>query len=167
MSRGYTLAQDFMNAGFIRPDFVNTDLINAAFINPNDAEIAALLARVRTIAVVGLSPKPERASYRVAQAMQRYGFRIVPVRPQLDRVLDEPAYPTLADVPHPIDLVNVFRAPAHVPAIVADCTALHLPALWLQEGVIHDEACIQAQNVGITVVADRCLLKDYLRLFTA
>ena len=137
-----------------------------SFANPDDDALAALFARVRTIAVVGLSPKPARASYRVAQAMQAYGFRVVPVRPQLESVLGEAAYPSLEALPFPVDLVDVFRAPEHVPAIVDACLGLHLPALWLQEGVVHDEACARAAGAGLTVVADRCLLKEYIRLFT-
>jgi predicted CoA-binding protein len=136
-----------------------------SFENPADAALAALFSRVKTIAVVGLSPQPKRPSFRVAQAMQAYGFRVVPVRPLIDSVLGEPAYPDLASVPFAVDLVNVFRASEHVPAIVADCLRLHLPALWLQEGVVHPAACAEAAAGGLTVVADRCLLKEYIRLF--
>ena len=127
----------------------------------------ALFDRVRTIAVVGLSPQPARPSYVVAQTMQRYGFRIVPVRPLVDAVLGEKAYPGLADIPFPVDLVDVFRAAEHVPAIVDACVALHLPAIWIQEGIVHEAAAQRAQAAGMTVVMDRCLLKDYVRLKTA
>ena len=136
------------------------------FENPGDAALRDLLQSVRTIAVVGLSPQPARPSFRVAQAMQRYGFRIVPVRPLVDEVLGEKAYPSLADIPFPVDLVDVFRAAEHVPAIVEQCLALHLPAIWIQEGIVHEAAARQAQAGGMTVVMDRCLLKDYVRLFT-
>lgn len=137
------------------------------FTPPDDDALAALFDRVRTIAVVGLSPQEKRPSFRVAQAMQRYGFRIVPVRPLVDSVLGETAYASLADIPFHVDLVNVFRAGEHVPAIVDACLALNLTALWLQEGVVHDEACARAQAAGATVIADRCLLKEYIRLRTA
>ncbi|MGA9163503.1 MAG: CoA-binding protein [Thiobacillus sp.] len=137
-----------------------------SFANPNDATLRALLDRVQTIAVVGLSPRPARPSYRVAQAMQRYGFRIVPVRPLVDAVLGEKAYATLADIPFPVDLVDVFRAAEHVPAIVEQCLALHLPSIWIQEGIVADAAAQRAQAGGMTVVMDRCLLKDYVRLNT-
>jgi predicted CoA-binding protein len=148
------------------------------FRNPDDEALRALLRNVKTIAVVGLSPQPARPSYRVAQAMQRYGYRIVPVRPLVDEVLGEKAYPSLADIPFPVDLVDVFRAAEHVPAIVEQCLALHsmqrpfltlphLPAaIWIQEGIVHEDAAQQAQAGGMTVVMDRCLLKDYVRLFT-
>lgn len=138
-----------------------------SFGNPGDDALRALFDRVKTIAVVGLSPQPARPSYRVAQAMQRYGFRIVPVRPLVASVLGEPAYANLADIPFQVDLVNVFRAPGHVPAIVEQCLALHLPFIWIQEGIVHDAAAQQAQAGGMTVVMDRCILKDYVRLFTA
>lgn len=148
------------------------------FRNPDDETLRTLLRSVKTIAVVGLSPQPARPSYRVAQAMQRYGYRIVPVRPLVDEVLGEKAYPSLADIPFPVDLVDVFRAAEHVPSIVEQCLALHsmqrpfstlnhLPAaIWIQEGIVHEDAAHQAQAGGMTVVMDRCLLKEYVRLET-
>lgn len=138
-----------------------------SFANPDDDALRALLDRVRTIAVVGLSPQPARPSFHVAQAMQRYGYRIVPVRPLVDEVLGEKAYPSLADIPFAVDLVDVFRAAEHVPAIVGQCLALHLPAIWIQEGIVHESAARQAQAGGMTVVMDRCLLKEFARLRTA
>jgi predicted CoA-binding protein len=137
-----------------------------SFENPDDAALRALFDRVRTIAVVGLSPQPARPSFRVAQAMQRYGFRIVPVRPLVDAVLGEKAYASLADIPFAVDLVDVFRAAEHVPAIVEQCLALHLPGIWIQEGILHERAAQQAQAGGMSVVMDRCLLKEYVRLKT-
>ena len=141
-----------------------------SFANPDDDALRALLKSVKTIAVVGLSPQPARPSYRVAQAMQRYGYRIVPVRPLVDTVLGEQAYASLADIPFAVDLVDVFRAAEHVPAIVAQCLALHSthrPFLWIQEGIVHEAAAREAQAGGMTVVMDRCILKDYIRLMTA
>jgi predicted CoA-binding protein len=136
------------------------------FANPTDDALRTLLKTVKTIAVVGLSPQPARPSYRVAQAMQRYGYRIVPVRPLVDEVLGEKAYASLADIPFKVDLVDVFRAAEHVPAIVEQCLALHLPAIWIQEGIVHEAAAQQALAGGMTVVMDRCLLKDYVSLMT-
>ena len=94
-----------------------------SFQNPPDEEIRELLLRVRTIAVVGLSPRPNRPSHRVALHMQRFGYRIVPIRPAVDSVLGEKAYATLGEGPEPIDLVDVFRAPEHVDGIVEECLA--------------------------------------------
>jgi predicted CoA-binding protein len=138
-----------------------------SFANPDDAALHALLDRARTIAVVGLSPQPARPSFRVAQAMQRYGYRIVPVRPLVDEVLGEKAYASLADIPFAVDLVDVFRAAEHLPAIVEQCLALHLPTIWIQEGIVHEDAAQRARAGGMTVVMDRCLLKEYVRLKTA
>ena len=148
------------------------------FANPDDDTLRTLLKNVKTIAVVGLSPQPARPSFRVAQAMQRYGFRIVPVRPLVDAVLGEQAYASLADIPFKVDLVDVFRAAEHVPAIVEQCLALHSMhrpfstvhhspfAIWIQEGIVHEAAAREAQAGGMTVVMDRCLLKEYVRLKT-
>lgn len=135
------------------------------FTNPTDAELRNLLQQVKTIAVVGLSPKPGRPSYAVAKAMQGFGFRIVPVRPAVDSVLGEKAYASLAEVPHKIDLVDVFRAAEHIPAVVDECLALNLPAIWIQEGIVHEAAADKARAAGMTVVMDRCLYKDYVALF--
>ncbi len=135
--------------------------------NPDLAEIAARLGRIRTIAVVGLSPNPARPSHGVAGAMQRFGFRIVPVRPAVAQVLGEPAYADLREIPHAVDLVNVFRAPQHVHAIVDACIELGVPALWLQDGVVNKAAAARARAAGIWVVMDRCIYRDYVSLFNA
>lgn len=137
------------------------------FSNPKPEEIRALLKQAKTIAVVGLSPKPDRPSHTVARALQRFGYRIVPVRPAVDEVLGEKAYARLADIPFPVDLVDVFRAPEHVPAIVEAAIAIGAKALWLQEGVVNAEAAERAQAAGLTVVMDRCIYKDYLALMPA
>mgnify|MGYP006333205509 CR=1 FL=1 len=137
------------------------------FANPDDAALGELLDRIKTIAVVGLSPQFARPSFRVAQAMQRYGYRIIPVRPLVDEVLGEKAYASLADIPFPVDLVDVFRAAEHLPAIVEQCLALHLSSIWIQEGIVHEDAAQRARAGGMTVVMDRCLLKEYVRLKTA
>ncbi len=138
-----------------------------SFGNPNADEIRALLKQVKTIAVVGLSPKPDRPSYAVARAMQRFGYRIVPVRPAVAEVLGEKAYASLAEIPFPVDLVDVFRAAEHIPGVVEECLAIQAPALWIQEGIVHEEAAGKARAAGLTVVMDRCLYKDYLALMTA
>jgi len=138
-----------------------------SFANPTDTEIIDLLQRAQTIAVIGLSPNPSRASHGVARAMQRFGYRIVPINPHVEAVLGERAYARLADVPGPIDLVDVFRAPEHVSTIVDQVISGHLPALWLQLGVVDDAAARQAQDAGVTVVMNRCLYQEYLRLLGA
>jgi predicted CoA-binding protein len=132
-----------------------------SFRNPEADAIRALLQRVKTVAVVGLSPKPERPSFGVARALQRFGYRIVPVRPATASVLGETCYAHLRDLPFPVDLVNVFRAPEFVPAVVEEAIAMGAPALWLQDGVVHEEAALRAQAAGLTVVMDRCIYRDY------
>lgn len=125
--------------------------------------IDEMLANAKTIAVVGISDKPSRASHGVSAQMQRWGYRIVPVNPKLQTVLGEVCYPSLRDIPFPVDMVNVFRAPEFVPAIVEDTIAIGAKYLWLQEGVVHPEAIAHAEASGIPVVADLCLFKERLR----
>ena len=135
-----------------------------AFQNPSSEQIKALLTRIHSIAVVGLSPKLNRPSYQVARAMQGFGYRIIPVRPGLAEVLGEPAYASLSEVPAPIELVNVFRAAAHLDSLVDECIRLKLPAMWVQEGILHEPAAERARAAGLFVVMDRCLYKDYVAL---
>lgn len=135
-----------------------------AFSNPSPEEICRLLRESRTVAVLGLSPNPARPSFTVARALQGYGHRIVPVRPLVSSVLGEAAYPDLESIPFAVDLVDVFRAPEYVPAIVESCIKLGIRKLWLQDGVINEAAALRAQRAGITVVMDRCMLRDHARL---
>lgn len=138
-----------------------------SFVNPSPEEICRTLRAIRTIALVGLSPNQNRPSFRVAQGLQAHGYRIVPVRPLIKEVLGEPAYEKLEDLPFPVDIVEVFRAPEHVPAIVDSCIKLGVPRLWLQDGVIHEEAALRAQAAGMWVVMDRCMWRDYSQLCQA
>ena len=138
-----------------------------AFANPSDAQIRSLLKQVQQIAVVGLSPNKDRPSYKVAAAMQGFGYRIIPVRPMTAEVLGEKAYPDLATVPGQIDLVDVFRAPEQVGEVVDACIARQLSAVWLQEGIVNEAAAQRAQAAGLTVVMDRCVYREYVRLFGA
>lgn len=134
------------------------------FTNPSLDEIHALLGRIRHIAVVGLSPKAARPSHQVASALQQFGYHIIPVRPAVDEVLGEPAYANLADVPDPIDLVDVFRAPDQIAPIIDVCIERHLPAIWLQDGVINEAEAQRARDAGLTVIMDRCIYRDYMEL---
>jgi predicted CoA-binding protein len=130
------------------------------YVNPDHSRICQLLHDVRTIAVVGLSPNAARPSFRVAQVLQHAGYRIVPVRPHIESVLGEPAYADLESIPFPVDIVDVFRAPEHVPAIVESCIVLGIKNLWLQDGVIHENAALRATQAGMTVIMDRCMARD-------
>jgi len=130
------------------------------FTNPAHQDICRILHSIRNIAVVGLSPNADRPSFRVAQAMQALGYRIIPVRPKVSEVLGEKAFADLHSVPDKIDMVDVFRAPEFVPEIVDACIALGVKYLWLQDGVINEAAAERAQSAGITVVMDKCLWRD-------
>ena len=130
------------------------------FTNPRPDEIQCLLREVRTVAVVGLSPNQARPSFRVARGLQQFGYRIIPVRPLVGQVLGEQAYPDLESLPEVPDLVDVFRAPEYVPALVDSCIKLGVKRLWLQEGVVHPEAAERARAAGITVVMDRCIWRE-------
>ncbi len=134
------------------------------FANPSDAAIRARLARAKTIAVVGLSPRPDRPSHRIARRLQQWGYRVIPVRPAVSEVLGEKAYARLADVPQQIDLVDVFRAADQIGAIVEQCIALGIPAIWIQQGIVNEAAAARAQEAGLFVVMDRCISVDYRRL---
>ncbi|MEW6425164.1 MAG: CoA-binding protein [Bacillota bacterium] len=134
------------------------------FQNPDDREIKDLLTKNKTIAVVGLSDKPERDSYRVAQYMQEKGYRIIPVNPRLKEVLGEKAYPDLTSLPGPVDIVNVFRRSEEVPGVVKDALAAKPAVIWLQLGVVNEEAALFAQSQGVQVVMDRCIKIEHARL---
>lgn len=135
-----------------------------SFANPRPDDICRLLREVHTIAVVGLSPNAARPSFGVAKAMQSFGYRILPVRPLVSEVLGERAYADLESLPILPDIVDVFRAPEHVPAIVESCIKLGIKNIWLQDGVVHEEAAQRARQAGITVVMDRCIYRDYTQL---
>jgi hypothetical protein len=129
-----------------------------------DAErIADLLKNSKTIAVVGLTDSPIRPSYGVSSYMQSQGYRIIPVNPRVKDSLGEKAYASLLDVPEKIDIVNIFRRPDAVPEVVDQAIQLKVPAIWMQEGVIHEAAAEKARQAGIFVVMDRCILKDHMR----
>ncbi len=124
--------------------------------------IRRLLTSARTVAVVGLSPKELRASYFVGFYLQRNGYRVVPVNPRETEILGEKCYPSVAAIEEPVDVVNVFRAPAAVPGIVEECAG-RAKAIWLQYGVIHEEAAERARALGLEVVMDRCMKVEHAR----
>jgi uncharacterized protein len=126
--------------------------------------VAEILQQSRTIAVVGLSAKRFRPSYGVAEYMQRSGYRIIPVNPEESEVLGEKCYPDLDSVPEAIDIVDIFRRSEFVPEIVEAAIRKGAKTVWMQEGVIHEEAARRAAEAGLDVVMDRCILKDHRRL---
>ncbi len=134
------------------------------FNNPSPVVIRALLQRARRIAVVGLSPQPNRPSYGVTRHMQQFGYQVVPVRPMVAEVLGEKAYSSLLELPFPVDIVNVFRAAEHIPQLVEECIQVACPVIWIQQGIIHEQAAQRAKEAGLIVVMDRCIYRDYLEL---
>jgi predicted CoA-binding protein len=126
--------------------------------------IERILKESRTVAVVGLSSDPERPSFEVAEYLQCRGYHIIPVNPNVPEVLGERAYPDLLSIPEKIDVVDVFRRSDLVPPIVADAIRIGARAVWMQEGVINEEAALQARAVGLLVVMDHCMRKETRRL---
>jgi len=131
------------------------------FTNPDEQARCALLKKTRTIAVVGLSPNATRPSYGVSKAMQEFGFRVIPVHPAAKEILGEKVYPSLKDIPEPVDLVDVFRSAEFIDGVVDECLALGFKAIWIQEGIVNEPAAARAQAGGMTVVMDRCIYRDY------
>jgi len=138
------------------------------FSNPSENEIKEILKKSKTIAVVGLSPKPKRHSHSVSKAMQGFGYSIIPVRPAVDEVLGEKAYADLESIPEAllskIDIVDVFRAADKISPIIDACIKLKVPLIWLQEGVVNETEALRAQQAGIKVIMDRCVYRDYVKL---
>ena len=126
--------------------------------------IDAILRSCRTIAVVGLSGKRYRPSYGVAEYMQKAGYRIIPVNPQESQVLGEKCYPDLDSVPDEVDIIDIFRRSEFVPEIVEAAIRKGAKVIWMQEGVVHEEAAERAEKAGLAVIMDRCILKDHRRL---
>jgi uncharacterized protein len=127
--------------------------------------IRDLLKRAKTIAVVGLSNSPLRPSHGVAAYMQTQGYHIIPVNPNIHGALGERSYPSLIAVPEKIDIVNIFRRPEYVEEVVDQAIQLKVPAVWMQETVIHERAAEKARQAGILVVMDRCILQEHRARF--
>ncbi len=139
--------------------------VEASLATNHTDQIAELLRKAKTIAVVGLSSSPMRASHGVAAYLQSQGYRIIPVNPEIKEALGEQAYPTLLDVPERIDIVDIFRRPEAVPDIVREAIHLKVPAVWMQETVVHEAAAEEARRAGMFVVMDRCILKEHRARF--
>ncbi|TCS95088.1 CoA-binding protein [Hazenella coriacea] len=132
------------------------------FINPNDEQRKQLLQEAKNIAVVGMSNKPERTSYLIAEALQQAGYRIFPVNPNLtEPVLGEKPYASLTEIPEKVDIVNVFRRSETVLPVVEESLQIGAKAIWMQLGVINEEASELAKEKGVTVIMDRCIKVDH------
>ena len=125
--------------------------------NPSDQELTQLLTNATTIAVVGASSNPDRASYGIIQKLQKAGYRVIPVNPRETEILGERSYPSLADVPGHIDIVDVFRRAEDTPGIADEAVTIGATALWLQNGIVSDEAAARAKAGGLMVVMDTCI----------
>jgi len=135
-----------------------------AFQNPDDETITRLLRTMKRVAVVGISGNPERASHGIAKFLKYAGYRVAGVNPKLTEVLGIPVYPSLADIPGPVDVVDIFRRGEFVEPIVDAAIAKGAPAVWMQEHVVNPAAALKAQRAGLTTVMDRCIYKEWLRL---
>jgi predicted CoA-binding protein len=129
--------------------------------------IKQILQETRVIAVVGLSPNPQRDSYKVARYMQSKGYRIVPVNPAASEILGEKCYPSLRDIPGKVDMVNVFRPPQYLPEVADAAVDVGAKFLWTQLGVVNEEATRFASEAGLGVVTDRCLMVEHRNLTLA
>jgi predicted CoA-binding protein len=125
--------------------------------NPTDQELIALLTGATTIAIVGASSNPDKASYGIMQKLQKVGYRVIPINPRETEILGERSYASLTDVPERIDIVDVFRRPEDTPSIADDAVAIGAKALWLQTGISNEDAAARASAGGLTVVMDTCI----------
>lgn len=139
-------------------------IIDAISGSDQDPILKRMFRQNRVIAIVGLSPREDRPSHRIATYLMDQGYEVIPVNPAHKEILNQPAYPNLLKIPQRVDLVDVFRRPEYVPEIVRDSIDKNVRVLWLQEGVIHPKAAGKASAAGIQVVMDRCIYRDHKRL---
>jgi len=132
--------------------------------NPPSEEIKDILRKCRTIAIVGISPKESRDSNRVAQYLMSQGYEIVPVNPGQREILEKPCFRTLADIPFSIDMADLFLNPKRVPPVVDQAIEMGVQVIWMQEGVVHNNAAQKARKRGIQVVMNKCIKKEHMRM---
>lgn len=135
--------------------------------NPPDEEIVNILKSARTIAIVGLSDKPDRDSYRVASYLKEHGYKIIPVNPKCSEILGEKCYPDLSSIPEKVDVVDIFRKPEAVPSVVDEAIKIGAGAVWMQLGIAHNEAAEKARKAGLKVVMSRCIKIEHSRLMAS
>ena len=132
--------------------------------NPPSQEIRAILAKYKTVAIVGLSPKPERDSHKVAKYLKEHGYRIVPVNPGQKEILGEKCYPNLKAIPLSIDVVDIFRRPEAIPPVVDDAVEIGAKVVWMQLGIAHNQAAEKARNAGLEVVMSKCIKIEHMNM---
>ena len=125
--------------------------------NPSGEKVARILSEAKTIAVVGASPNPQKTSHQIMKKLAQWGYRVIPVNPNETEVLGEKCYPSVADIPEPVDIVDVFRRPEHTPDVARDAVKAGAKVLWLQQGIENDEAAAIARARGMTVIMDYCI----------
>ena len=123
-----------------------------------------ILKSSRVVAIVGLSSKPNRPSYRVGSYLKAKGFRVIPVNPAEKEVVGEKSYPDLSSIPEPVDVVDIFRRPEYVPPIVEEAIKIGAKAVWMQEGIVNEAAAARAEEAGLKVVMDHCMRKEYMKM---
>jgi len=131
--------------------------------NPDDEEIKQVLENNKVVAVVGLSPKPDRASHQVAQYLQEHGYQIVPVRPKADEILGEKAFANLRDIPFPVDIVDIFRQVEAIPGIVDEAIAIGAKVVWMQLGLAENQSACRAREAGLQVIMNKCMKIEHSR----
>ncbi|MTI81327.1 MAG: CoA-binding protein [Firmicutes bacterium] len=134
------------------------------FQNPTDVQIKELLQKANTVAVVGLSDKPERDSHKVAKYLQGKGYKIIPVNPKYDSVLGEKCYKKVSEIPEQVDIVDVFRRSIDTPPVVDDAISIKPAAIWLQLGIVNEDAANTAQQNNLMIIMDRCIKVDHAKL---
>lgn len=132
--------------------------------NPPSEEIKAILERHKTVAIVGLSPKPERDSHKVAKYLKEHGYKIVPVNPGQKEILGERCYPDLRAIPFLVDIVDIFRKPEAIPAIVDEAVAIGAKVAWMQLGIAHSQAAHKARAAGLDVVMSKCIKIEHMNM---
>ena len=133
-------------------------------MNSDDSQdIQKILSQYRTVAIVGASPNPERPSHRVADFLKKEGFRVIPVTPNADKVVGETAYPNLTSIPVSVEVVDIFRRSEDVLPVVEEAIAIGAKAVWMQEGIVNEEAAARARKAGLTVVMNHCMRKELLQ----
>lgn len=137
---------------------------HVASVSPSEC-ITDILETYRTLAVVGLSPKPSRPSHGVAAYMRSHGYHVIPVNPAADSIFHEHCYASLDSIPEPVEVVVIFRRPEFVPAIVEEAVRIGAKVIWMQEGIRHEQAARRAREAGLKVVEDRCILKEHAKRF--
>jgi len=129
----------------------------------SNTDIDRVLTQYRTVAIVGVSPDPQRPSYRVANFLKNEGYRIIPVTPKGGEILGEKVYPNLSSIPVPVEVVDIFRRPVEIPPVVEEAIAIGAKAVWMQEELINEEAAERARKAGLTVIMDHCMRKELLK----